>query len=218
MNCKQCGAGYNEDSALADGCYCSDECARAERKCELNIPIELASREDKVNAKFMLWLMQENLKHEQLWRAHDERNEYADKTVNAINHVSDILKNWIATGKLNETAAEIAADSARAAAWAAEWSWAPWAASESARVAAWAAWAAAESARRAWSAADSLKAAERAVADSLKAAERAVADSAMAAQAVQAQAVEAAMAAEKDFRIRMSEKLAELLKEAPTAK
>jgi hypothetical protein len=209
MNCKQCGAGYNEDSALADGCYCSDECARAERKCELNIPIELASREDKVNAKFMLWLMQENLKHERLWRAHDERNEYADKTVNAINHVSDILKNWIATGKLDETAAEIAADSARAAAWAAEWSWAPWATSESARTAAWAAWAASESARRVWSAADSVKAAERAVADSAKVAALAVAESAES---------ESARVAEKDFRIKMSEKLAELLKDAPIAK
>jgi hypothetical protein len=216
--------GKMEDDGVMRGCAvfvttCDSTSPHETMWDELNIPIGLAYLEDIifeyleqphdrdwpvkfldaipvgadlsfVEPKFMLWLMQENLKHEQLWRAHDERNEYADKVVNAINRVSVVLKNWIATGKLDQAAA----DSARMVALAAE------------------------------SAADSVNAAERAVADSAKVAAWAACAAAewdsesVRAVVLAAESAASAWSAEQAFYVKMSEKLLELLGEAPIPK
>jgi len=190
-----------------------------------------------VAPKFRLWIVQDMLRHEHVWRKHDTKNEYAQKVVDVLNQTAAFLKQWIETGVYDIDTADAARIAARAAVDAAEYAAVYAAASiavyasadtaanpayTAASIAVYAARAAAYATRAAsiavYAAVDAARAATDAAAyEAARAAVYAAADAA-AYEAARAAVYAAADAAENDFYIRCSEKLLALLREAPIAR
>ena len=85
-----------------------------------------------VAPRLMHWLLTDErrgvLSHVEAWRKYDTKDEYTTKVIEAVKQVAGVIKKWVETGRLDESAAR----SARSAAESVEWSVAKWSAARSA--------------------------------------------------------------------------------------